>query len=256
MGAFSNPLLTGIFGPLLGTTNETNVPTQSSSIAGEQQGLFSILNGMLSGPANDPTLAPQRNADSGAINRAYAGMPNTVTRMLASRGFGSSGKVGDGIYDTEGARLGAQSQLYGKYAEIGSNRQLSAAAIIEAMLRNNTGHSATNTKGSLAGLTAIQQLLKLLQGGGKLPTMPNTSDPSYGGGLSLPPYPGTPPTFPSYPSTGDDGSGYGYTRPSILYGPDNPANQTTPGGQTSTWGNPGWSGYVEGWGDNGYGDEE
>src|SRR6185312_2147888 len=110
MGLYSNPLFTGVFGPLTGTTSVTETPTQSSQIAGEQTGLMGVLNGMLN-PATDPTLAPIKAASMDQINRNYAALPNKVTAQAAARGFGSSGKVGGGLLGVESSRLGDLSGL-------------------------------------------------------------------------------------------------------------------------------------------------
>lgn len=99
-------------------------------------------------------LGPVQQGAQDSINTSYKTMPNIVASMLAQRGMGSSGGVGTGTYDVEGARLGSLSSLYSQMAQLGSQRQLSADQIINSMIATGKGLSTTTPSNSLAaGLT-------------------------------------------------------------------------------------------------------
>jgi hypothetical protein len=154
----------GIAGSVIGAgpKTTTTTPTLTPAMSNNQDQLIATIQKMMADPTGG--LSAQRSADSGAINTAYAGMPNTITQMLASRGFGSSGKVGDAVYNTEGARLGAQSNLYGQYAALGSQRQLTATQIMDQIINANRGEAKTTPGQGLAAglLSGGESLLGLL----------------------------------------------------------------------------------------------
>lgn len=202
LGAALAPVLTSligggasILGGALASGSKTSTSTTGVSPAyqGQQDSLLAMLQKMLADPSSG--LAPQESADSSAINRSYATMPDTVTQMLASRGFGSSGKVGDAVYDTEGQRLGAQSQLYGQYAGLASQRQMTAAQMMQQILSGNRTTTSTtpnnapasallSTGNGLQNLTALQTLQTMINGGGSMPSgTPSASSPANSGGV-------------------------------------------------------------------------
>lgn len=156
--------------PISSTT--TSKPILSSQLQGAQNMDLATLQNILSSPSAG--LQPIQQASSDAINRAYSAMPQTATNALAARGFGASGKVGDAVYDTEGSRLGAQSNLYGQMAQLGSQRQLSAADIINAMIGTGKGTQTTQTQSPLA--TVSQSL-------GSLGTLLTMGSDSFNGSI-------------------------------------------------------------------------
>jgi hypothetical protein len=163
------------------TVNTTT--TLPPELQGAQSSDLSTLQNILSSPGAG--LEPIQQSSSDAINRAYSALPQTATNALAARGFGSSGKVGDAVYDTEGSRLGAQSDLYGQMAQLANSRQLSAAQIIQGMVAAGRGAStsypgngaaaglttAGSSLGSLASLLTLQQMIN--GGGSSSANVPN-----------------------------------------------------------------------------------
>lgn len=95
----------------------------------------------------DPTagLAPIRNAGLQQINQAYSGVPGQVAQQMASRGYGSSGKMGDAMYKTNLARAGSVSGLEGQLANMGIQQQQYGASLAEQLLNSLKGTSNTTT---------------------------------------------------------------------------------------------------------------
>jgi hypothetical protein len=182
-------------GTILGAGPKT--PVYTPQIQSEQDNLLQILHGMLD-PSKDSTLAPIKAASLDTINRNYATLPNKVTASAAARGFGSSGKLGGGLLGIESDRLHDLSGLEGAMAQLGSQRQMTAAQIMQRMIESNKGEpghmlSAGLESGgtSLLGLLAptpdnkdgtnngsiLQQMLKNLKVKGS-----GASTPGSGGG--------------------------------------------------------------------------
>jgi hypothetical protein len=172
------------------TTVKTTLPPELQSA---QDSDLSYLTGVRDNP--DGGLGPIKAAGQDQINRNYAQLPQLATTKLAARGFGSSGSVGDAVYDTEGARLGDLSGLFGQMAKMGSDRQRSAAQMIQNMISAGRGTSTT-TPGNVAGnafstagngldtFSSITMLMAMLQNGGKMPGPTATLGSIFGGGAS------------------------------------------------------------------------
>lgn len=144
----------GVGGSLLASGSKTT--TQQPTLSPELQSAQDTALSNLTTTANDPMagLGPVQQGAQDSINTSYKTMPNIVASMLAQRGMGSSGGVGTGTYDVEGARLGSLSSLYSQMAQLGSQRQLSADQIINSMIATGKGLSTTTPSNSLAaGLT-------------------------------------------------------------------------------------------------------
>ncbi len=104
---------------------------------------------------NDPTaaLAPIRQAGLQQINQSYAGVPQQVTQQLASRGYGSSGDMGDSLYKVGLAKAGAQSGLEGQLATQGIQNQQFGASLGEQLLNSLKGTSSSSS-GTTSGQTS------------------------------------------------------------------------------------------------------
>ena len=172
----------GVAGSALasGSKTTTQTPTLSPSLQGGQDAAMANLTSIVKDPMAG--LGPIQQGAQDSINQSYKTLPNIVTQMLAARGMGSSGAVGTGTYDTEGARLGSLSSLYSQMASLGSNRQLTADQIINSMIGTGKGLATTTPNNSLAAglmtgandlssfgaLTTLSQLLK----GNQTPSSP------------------------------------------------------------------------------------
>lgn len=185
-----------IAGSAIGSGSKTvkTTSTLPPELQGAENTDLDTLQKILQSPSAG--LGPIQQSSSDAINRAYATLPQTATNKLAARGFGSSGKVGDAVYDTEGARLGAQSDLYGQIAQLSSSRQLSAAQILQSMVASgrgqsttypsNAGSAALTTAGSsLGSLSALIMLQHMINGGGSSPSTSGNFGDVSGAGVSI-----------------------------------------------------------------------
>jgi hypothetical protein len=169
------------------------------------------------------------------INEGYSQMPNTVTRQLAGRGFGSSGKLGTALFNTENARLNAVSGFRAQSAQNG-------AGLADSLLNAGRGSSVT-TPGNptsdallsggngLSNLSTLLMLTKVLGGNGQtnnvfggypsgldslripggIPPLPGGGTFTPGPAPTVPPYPGKLPPGPAGPPppNGSDWGGYG-----------------------------------------------
>ena len=98
---------------------------------------------------SDPTgtLSPIRNAGLQQINRTYADVPNQLTRQMATRGYGSSGAMGNALLRTNLERAGAASNLEGQLATQGIQQQQFGASLSDQLINAMRGTS-TSTSGS------------------------------------------------------------------------------------------------------------
>jgi len=178
--------------------------------------LFNQLNSFGTGLISDPSagLQPIKAAGDAAINSAYGNIPATISKQMATRGYGSSGSMGDTEYQTQLARLNAQSQFNGNIATLASNRQMQGGSLMEQLLGTQIGSSSqsqTETVNPMAAFSALGSMLMmggfngagvtgaetpamtgaanagldstinaLLGGGGSAPLLPAPSFPSYG----------------------------------------------------------------------------
>jgi hypothetical protein len=151
-------------------------------------------------------LAPIRNAGLQAINQQYAGVPDQVSRAMASRGYGSSGAMGNAMFNTNLQRAGAASGLEGQLATMGQQQSQFGGSLSQSLLnslKGSTQNYSASSSGSSTGtekdvtpgqspLGAIAQLFGVvsqLGGVGKL----------FGGGSG------------SNPASGSYGSNYDYS---------------------------------------------
>ena len=138
-------------------------------------------------------MAPMRNAGLQNINASYANVPGQISSQMASRGYGSSGAMGDAMLKTNLARAGAQSGFEGQLAQMGQQQQQYGSGLAQQLLNSMKGstttadgttsssgtHSGTETKpgpsifssilglaGSVGGLIASGGMSALGGGGG------------------------------------------------------------------------------------------
>jgi len=108
------------------------------------------LLGYSQGLTQDPTAAlePIRNAGLDSINKTYAAVPQAVTQQLASRGYGSSGSVGNSLYKVALARGSAINDLEGQLATKGIDQQNFGAQLGERLLNAGKGTASTTSNDS------------------------------------------------------------------------------------------------------------
>lgn len=140
------------------STSNGNVAGQSSTgvtLTPEMQQMMQMLQAYSSKSMSDPTaaLAPIRNAGLQGINQSYAAVPGQVAQQLASRGYGSSGAMGDAQYKVGLARAGAAAGLEGQLATQGIQQQQFGASLGQQLLNSLKG-SSTSTSGTSSSSTA------------------------------------------------------------------------------------------------------
>lgn len=90
-------------------------------------------------------LQPIYSAGLDQINQSYAGVPQSVTQQLASRGYGSSGLEGNSLVQVANAKAGSQSALSGQLAQDAVQQGQFGASLANALLNTGKGVSSTGT---------------------------------------------------------------------------------------------------------------
>jgi hypothetical protein len=98
-------------------------------------------------------LAPIQSAGLDQINQQYATAPDTVSAQLASRGYGSSGLMGNSLVKVANAKAGAQSSFNGQLAGDAVQQSQFGANLANSLLNTGKGTSAT-TSGTSTGTTS------------------------------------------------------------------------------------------------------
>jgi len=155
---------------LTSTSQNQQSQTGSSSSAGSTQATLSpelqaLMNQLMAygtTSMTDPmgTLAPIRRTGLQQINRTYADIPGQVTRQMSSRGYGSSGAMGNAMFRTGLERAGAISNLEGQLADRGIQQSQFGASLsdqlINAMRGTSTSASANSAMSGTSSGTQTQ----------------------------------------------------------------------------------------------------
>src|ERR1035441_8254141 len=129
----------------------SSTPTFSSGL----QSLMDSLQGYSTQSMTNPSaqLAPIQSAGLDQINQQYATAPDTVSAQLASRGYGSSGLMGNSLVKVANAKAGAQSSFNGQLAGDAVQQSQFGANLANSLLNTGKGTSAT-TSGTSTGTTS------------------------------------------------------------------------------------------------------
>lgn len=135
-------------------------------MTGQGQSLYNQLNNFGTSVLNDPMagLQPIENAGIQSINSSYGNIPQAISKQMASRGYGSSGAMGDALYKTELGRLGSIGQLQGQMAQLASQRQMQAGGLMGSMLNTQVGsnqHSVQTTMDPSGLFSALGTMLMM-----------------------------------------------------------------------------------------------
>jgi len=152
---------------LLNSTKTTNTTqTGATTAAASTTPTFSpdlqqLMNNLLnysSTSMSDPTAAlkPIQNAGLNSINQTYATAPGTVAQQMAKRGYGSSGTMGDAMFNTGLARANAVSNFQGSLATDAINQQNFGATLGEQLLNTGKGTSTTGDTTSNSNTNSTQ----------------------------------------------------------------------------------------------------
>lgn len=219
---------------LSGATAGSSTPTFSPSL----QALMNQLAGYSTQSMTNPSaqLQPIQNAGLDQINQAYSTAPQVAATQLASRGYGSSGAMGNTLYQAANAKAAAQSNFNGQIAGDAVQQGQFGATLANQLLNTGKGTSTSGTTsgtssgtsssagtsdttqtpsilsslGSLAGMLLSGSGLGLFGGGGGGGGSPFAG--SYPGDISNPDVPGSASSTITYPgigggSGGSDGGG-------------------------------------------------
>lgn len=126
--------------------------------------LLSFSQQLLNNPSQG--MQPIANAGMEEINSSYGNIPQVVSSAMAKRGYGSSGDMGDTMYKTQLGRLSSLSQFQGQMANLTSQRQMSAAQIMQSLMGHttNTTSSTVNPAAAFSSLGTIMSMLDGLGG--------------------------------------------------------------------------------------------
>lgn len=153
-------------------TSSTTSPTIDPAYAGLQSDLISRITQRMADPAAG--TEPLRISGRAGINQLYKDAPDTISRQLNARGFGSSGKKGGALIKTELARRGELAGLDSKIAELILAREDTSMDLAMRLLglgRGQTTSQSGNVAGGAVGpgietLTYLDTVNKLLNAGG------------------------------------------------------------------------------------------
>lgn len=87
-------------------------------------------------------LKPQKKAAMGKVNAAFDRLPDTINKKFGT-GVGASGKRGTALRGVEMARLGAQAQLEGQFAEMVNSERSRGESIAQFLTAMNEGQRTT-----------------------------------------------------------------------------------------------------------------
>jgi|SRR5579872_6728004 len=155
---------------LFGSTKTTNSST-TPTLTGQGQDLYQQLLNFGTNLTSSPSagLQPIQAAGEEQINSSFGNIPAVISKQMASRGYGSSGSMGDTMYQTQLARLGALGQFQGNIAGLASQRQMQGGSLMEQLLGTqvgSTGTSKTTTMDPSGLFSALGTMLMMGGGGG------------------------------------------------------------------------------------------
>lgn len=178
-------ILGSIFGNKPQQQTSTTTPTLSPQMQQVMDQLLAYQQTTMANPESG--LAPIKTAAQERINRNYAGAPDRIQSQLSRRGYGSSGKLPAGLYGLESSRMGDLGDIEGKFAQIGSDRSMQAASIVQNILGSMRGSTTTGTMPgnpgaglsaagtSLGNLSSLMMLQQMLKGGNGVSSGPSSS---------------------------------------------------------------------------------
>lgn len=117
------------------------------------QQLFGFGSGLVQNPMSG--LEAIKSAALNQTNSNYGGVMDALKAKLLASGQAASGKFARGARATELARIGDISGLEGQFAQMGNQRQLAGAGILQNILGMNFGETSTG-QASNVGATSNQ----------------------------------------------------------------------------------------------------
>jgi hypothetical protein len=176
---------TSVAGSLLSGKPKTSQQTSSTTptLTPEMQALMDRLSKFSTDSIDNPQagFAPIKNAAVDNVNRNYMSLTPRISKQFASRGYGSSGGLGDTMLQTEFARGGDLSQLEGQFADRALTQRNFGANLGANLLNFGKGSSSSGTStgpdmslsngllsagNGISNLSTLLMLSNVLKGGG------------------------------------------------------------------------------------------
>lgn len=171
------------------TSSYNNSSTSTPTFTPEGQKIQQQLLGYSDQLLRDPSAGTSqiRQAGLNTINNNYDQLPGQISQQLASRGFGKSGQLGQGLYSVANDRLNTLSNYQAQMNKFILDRQSQGAALGQDLLSANRGTTSTQSGSStgtgtqpgsmaangllsagngLSNLSTLLMLQKVLGGGG------------------------------------------------------------------------------------------
>jgi hypothetical protein len=200
--------LIGAFGNSKAARTSTSSSTTTPTFDPLQTNVQGVLgNTLLDRLENGVNVTPLRTAGVDQINKTYQGVGDQLTSQLASRGFGKSGEVGEGLQSTALARAGAVGSLENSLDNYQIQEQDKTLADAQQFGFSDPGTSSTGSAtgagsalagGLTGGFAGYLSQLDGLQAAGAFGSSGSSGNFGLGGGLAGP---GTTPA-PAAPSAG------------------------------------------------------
>ena len=129
--------------PKTSTSTNTSTPTLSPELQGLQDKLLGYSGDLMDNPSAG--LQPLKTAATDNINRGYGTVIPQLMRRMSTLGYGSSGKTGNLMFQTDIARQGDLSNLESQFAQMILNQQNQGANLGMNLLNSGRGISSTST---------------------------------------------------------------------------------------------------------------
>lgn len=191
----------GILGGALNGKPKTSTSTTTPSWSPDMQDLLSQITAYSKGLITDPEAGtgPIKSNLQQKVNKRYAVMPAQISRELASRGYGSSGGMGEAFFRSATARSGELNDVDSAIANLilqQKNQGASLADQLLSMTRSTTtngtgsgtaaGDALESTGNGLNSIAAMLTLSKLLKGSGGVDmSMPAGTPAGVPGGIPM-----------------------------------------------------------------------
>jgi hypothetical protein len=143
-GSIGASVLGSILSSRKKTTKTSSTPTYTPEMKALQERLLGYSGDLMTNPGKG--LQPIKTASADRINRRYQTMPGKISQNMASRGYGSSGDMGNTMFQTEFARSGEMSDLDSLMSQLMLDQQNKGATIGQNLLRMGQGSEGEGTQ--------------------------------------------------------------------------------------------------------------
>lgn len=146
LGAGSSLAGAALGGPTTSGKSTTTPNFDPSQISGLRQLWKQYSDALALGPNVSQS---DKNANALNVNQAYSTIDPAIEGSLVSRGFGSSGKVGEGLRETATARVGQQQQGLQALNQQAIQRYLTLIGMGQGVIGSPLGGTTTTQSGTV-----------------------------------------------------------------------------------------------------------